>query len=56
MAKQGPEELTRIEDIAFHLGIQKADFYLKLWATSKKENKDIYRYLLPCEDIAAIKK
>ena len=57
LAKKTPkEELEVIQDMAVNLGIERKDFYLKLWATSKKENADIYQYLLPCKDISSIKK
>lgn len=42
--------------MALNLGIKRKDFYLKLWTTSKKENSDIYQYLIPCKDVTSIKK
>lgn len=54
--KSSSEPLEVIQDIAQNLGICRKDFYLKLWSTSKKQNGDIYKFLLPCKDVASIKK
>lgn len=42
--------------MALNLGIAKKDFYLKLWAASKKQNVHIYQYLIPCKSVGSIKK
>jgi hypothetical protein len=57
LANNNPKEkLEIIQDMALNLGIAKKDFYLKLWAASKKENVHIYQYLIPCKNVASIKK
>jgi len=42
--------------MAENLGVSRKDFYLKLYNISHKDNSDIYKYLLPCEDIPSIKR
>lgn len=49
-------ELEVIKDMAENLGICRKDFYIKLWSVSKKSNADIYKFLIPCKDVASIKK
>ena len=49
-------QLTVIQELALNLGINKKDFYLKVWSNSKKELNNIHEFLLPCNDIHAIKK
>ena len=56
LAKDPSTNLEVIRDMALNLGISNKDFYLKLWSTSKKENHDIYKYLIPCSDIPSIKR
>ena len=49
-------KISVIQEIAVNLGINKKDFYLTLWQSSKREIPDIYQFLLPCGDVPSIKK
>jgi len=49
-------KISVIQEIAINLGINKKDFYLTLWQSSKREIPDIYQFLLPCADVSSIKK
>jgi hypothetical protein len=54
--KNNKSKITMVQEIAVNLGIQKRDFYLTLWQSSKREIPDIHTFLLPCEDVGSIKK
>jgi len=54
--KNNKNKITMVQEIAVNLGIQKRDFYLTLWQSSKREIPDIHTFLLPCEDVSSIKK
>jgi hypothetical protein len=49
-------KISVVQEIAVNLGINKKDFYLTLWQSSKREIPDIYQFLLPCGDVSSIKK
>jgi hypothetical protein len=49
-------KISVVQEIAVNLGINRKDFYLTLWQSSKREIPDIYQFLLPCGDVSAIKK
>jgi hypothetical protein len=49
-------KISMVQEIAVNLGINKKDFYLTLWQSSKRELSDINTYLLPCGDVSSIKK
>lgn len=50
------KKITMVQEIAVNLGINKKDFYLTLWQSSKREINDIHTFLIPCGDVASIKK
>ena len=54
--KNSKSKITMVQEIAVNLGIQKREFYLTLWQSSKREIPDIHAFLLPCEDVSSIKK
>lgn len=50
------DKIPMIQEIAVNLGISKKDFYVSQWQHSKRELAEIHQFLLPCGDIATIKK
>lgn len=50
------KKITMVQEIAVNLGINKKDFYLTLWQSSKREINDIHTFLIPCGDVSSIKK
>lgn len=50
------KKIGMVQEIAVNLGINKRDFYLTLWQSSKREINDIHTFLIPCGDVTSIKK
>ena len=50
------KNICMVQEIAVNLGINKKDFYLKLWQASPRDIPDIYTFLIPCSDVPSIKK
>ena len=50
------KNISMVQEIAVNLGINKKDFYLKLWQASPRDLPDIYTFLIPCCDVPSIKK
>ena len=50
------KNISMVQEIAVNLGINKKDFYLKLWQASPRDIPDIYTFLIPCSDVPSIKK